>query len=39
MKKYERPAVVHTEKLEARAVVCTKTSDNDTQCAGGPLQS
>jgi len=39
MKKiYERPAILHTEKLEARAVACTKADD---VCAqnGGPIQS
>ena len=24
---YDKPAIIHTEKLEARAVVCAKTSD------------
>ena len=36
-KQYERPAIVHTEKLEARAATCMK-ADNNT-CAGGPIQS
>ena len=36
-KTYERPAIVHTEKLEARAVACTKS--DDTACAAGPIQS
>jgi hypothetical protein len=35
-KVYEKPAVVHTEKLEARAVVCDKA---DESCGGGALQS
>ena len=35
-KTYERPAIVHTEKLEARAVVCTKA---DNTCGAGPIQS
>ncbi len=26
-KSYERPAIVHTEKLEGRAAVCTKADD------------
>jgi hypothetical protein len=35
---YERPAVVHTEKLEARATNCAKADDS--QCGGGgPIQS
>jgi len=35
---YERPAIVHTEKLEARAVGCNKADDS---CAtgGDPIQS
>ena len=36
-KTYEKPAVIHTEKLEARAVSCTKA--DDTICGGGPIQS
>lgn len=36
-KTYERPAIVHTEKLEARAVVCSKADPN--ACGGGPVQS
>ena len=36
-KTYERPAIVHTEKLEARAVVCMKA--DDTTCGAGPIQS
>jgi hypothetical protein len=35
-KPYERPAIVHTEKIEARAVVCDKA---DETCAGGVIQS
>jgi hypothetical protein len=35
-KTYERPAIVHTEKLEARAVSCTKA---DASCGAGPIQS
>ena len=35
-KKYERPEIVHTEKLEARAVVCTRA---DESCGAGPIQS
>jgi hypothetical protein len=38
MKKiYERPAIVHTEKLEARATACTKA--DDFTCQGGIIQS
>jgi hypothetical protein len=36
-KTYEKPAVVHTEKLEARAISCAK--ENDANCAAGPIQS
>ena len=39
-KTYERPAIVHTEKLEARATACAKA---DSSCSGGggvgPIQS
>jgi hypothetical protein len=35
-KTYERPAIIHTEKLEARAVQCTKATD---ACSSGPIQS
>lgn len=36
-KTYEKPTIVHTEKLEARAVSCAKSSD--TTCPAGPIQS
>lgn len=36
-KEYVAPRIAHTEKLEARAVTCSKTSD--TTCAAGPIQS
>ena len=36
-KTYERPAVVHTEKLEARAVTCLK--QGGAGCDAGPIQS
>ena len=36
-KTYERPVIVHTEKLEARAVACAKSTD--AQCQAGPIQS
>jgi len=36
-KTYEKPAIIHTEKIEARAVACSKTDD---ACATrGPIQS
>lgn len=36
-KTYERPAIIHTEKLEARAVSCSKAGDSC--AASGPIQS
>ncbi len=36
-KTYEKPAILHTEKLEARAVACAKT--DDLACPGGPISS
>jgi hypothetical protein len=36
-KPYEKPAIVHTEKLETRAVLCAKADES--MCAAGPLQS
>ena len=36
-KTYEKPAIVHTEKLEARAVTCSKADPNT--CNAGPIQS
>jgi hypothetical protein len=36
-KPYETPQVLHTEKLEARAAVCSKA--DETACASGPIQS
>jgi hypothetical protein len=35
---YEKPMIVHTEKLEARAVACSKASDS-CATAGGAIQS
>jgi hypothetical protein len=35
-KTYERPAIIHTEKLEARAATCNK---GDFTCNPGPIQS
>ena len=37
-KSYERPAIIHTEKLEARAATCMK-ADEGCATAGGPIQS
>ena len=38
-KTYERPAIIHTEKLEARAVACMKADDGCSGTGMGPLQS
>jgi len=40
MKKvYEKPAVIHTEKIEARAVTCAKDSATTSGCEAGPITS
>ena len=36
---YEKPAVVHTEKIEARAVTCTKDTSTTGGCEAGPITS
>jgi len=36
-KTYEKPAIKHTEQVEARAVACMKA--DDTACGGSPLTS
>lgn len=33
-KPYEKPAIVHTEKLEIRAITCLKTADTVESCSG-----
>lgn len=38
-KSYERPAIIHTEKLEARAAVCMKADESCANMGGGPIQS
>jgi hypothetical protein len=35
-KPYEAPAIIHTERVEARAVTCIKAPS---QCNPGPAQS
>jgi hypothetical protein len=36
-KAYEKPAIVHSEKIEARAVTCSKSNDS---CSSlGPITS
>jgi hypothetical protein len=36
-KTYEKPAIKHSEEVEARAVACAKMDDAD--CGGTPLTS
>lgn len=36
-KTYEKPAIIHTEEIEARAVTCTKMSTM--ACPNGPITS
>jgi hypothetical protein len=36
-KAYEKPAIIHTEKIEARAVACSKS--NDACVTRGPITS
>ena len=36
-KPYEKPAIVQTDKLTTRAILCVK--NNDAQCGGGPINS
>lgn len=36
-KPYEKPAIIHTEKIEARAVACAKS--NDACKVTGPVTS
>jgi hypothetical protein len=37
-KSYEKPAIIHSEKIEARAVTCSK-SDAACQANSGPISS
>jgi len=37
-KTYEKPAVIHSEKIEARAAACSK-ADDGCRTSGGPLTS
>jgi hypothetical protein len=37
-KTYEKPAVIHSEKIEARATTCSKSTDV-CRTNGGPLTS
>ena len=36
-KTYEKPAIIHTEEIEARAVTCAKV--DNTSCPTGPVTS
>jgi hypothetical protein len=36
-KTYQKPAIIHTEKIEARATTCQKADSN--ACAGAPITS
>lgn len=40
-KAYEKPAIVHTEKVEARAVACggPPAKANSIDCPSGPISS
>jgi len=38
-KSYERPAIIHSEKLEARATACAKADVSCTSGSPGPIQS
>lgn len=38
-KSYEKPAIIHTEEIEARAVTCSKDSTTIATCAMGPITS
>jgi hypothetical protein len=38
-KTYEKPAVIHTEKIESRAVTCAKADANTAACEAGPITS
>ena len=36
-KTYQKPAIIHTEKIEARATTCSKADSGS--CPGGPITS
>lgn len=36
-RRYEPPVILHTEKIEARAVACAKA--DELQCQNGPIES
>jgi hypothetical protein len=37
-KSYEKPAIIHSEKIEARATACSK-SNEACRTSGGPITS
>ncbi len=37
-KSYEKPAIIHTEKIEARAAACSK-ADDSCRVSGSPITS
>jgi len=38
-KPYQKPRIVHREKLEVSAVVCTPGKADVASCPGGPIES
>jgi hypothetical protein len=38
-KPYVKPAVVHSETIEARAISCARQTSSDFVCREGPIQS
>ena len=38
-KVYHPPKIVHSEKIEVRAVTCAMASTTDPGCTDGPIQS
>jgi len=38
-KTYEKPAIIHSEKIEVRAVTCVKSDPTSCGSTGGPLTS
>ncbi|HKY32367.1 MAG TPA: hypothetical protein VJV23_07525 [Candidatus Polarisedimenticolia bacterium] len=38
-KSYEKPEIIHTEEIEARAVACAKLTTDVPTCSSGPVTS
>jgi len=38
-KPYEKPRVIYSENMEARAVSCAKATSAETPCEAGPVTS